>query len=47
MRPSDISLSVGNPAKAERQLGWSATTRMPELVGKLVEAEMAKRALPH
>jgi GDPmannose 4,6-dehydratase len=45
MRPSDISLSVGNPAKAEKLLGWSATTRMPDLVGKLVEAEMAKRAL--
>ena len=45
MRPSDISLSVGNPAKAEKLLGWTATTRMPDLVGKLVEAEMAKRAL--
>ena len=44
MRPSDISLSVGNPAKAERLLGWKATTTMPDLVGKLVEAELAKRA---
>ena len=44
MRPSDISLSVGNPAKAERLLGWTATTKMPALVGKLVEAELAKRA---
>ena len=44
MRPSDISLSVGNPAKARAQLGWSATIKMPDLVAKLVEAELAKRA---
>jgi GDPmannose 4,6-dehydratase len=43
MRPSDISKSVGNPAKAERLLGWKATVRMPELVEKLVEAELADR----
>jgi GDPmannose 4,6-dehydratase len=44
MRPADISLSVGNPAKAAKLLGWSAATKMPELVGKLVEAEMARRS---
>ena len=43
MRPSDISLSVGNPSKAKRLLGWSATTKMPDLVGKLVEAELVRR----
>jgi len=43
MRPSDISLSVGNPAKAHKLLGWSATITMPDLVNKLVEAELIRR----
>ncbi|GGF47083.1 GDP-mannose 4,6-dehydratase [Aliidongia dinghuensis] len=45
MRPSDISLSVGNPAKAERLLGWTATVKMPTLVEKLVEAELIRRRM--
>ena len=44
MRPSDISLSVGDPTKARKLLGWSATTKMPDLVGKLVEAELVRRS---
>ena len=43
-RPSDLSFSVGRPAKAERELGWAARTRMPELVDKLVEAELAAQS---
>jgi GDPmannose 4,6-dehydratase len=43
MRPSDISMSVGNPAKAERLLGWAATIRMPALVEQLVAAELSRR----
>jgi GDPmannose 4,6-dehydratase len=38
-RPSDISWSCGNPAKAERVLGWTAKTRFLELVKVLCEAE--------
>jgi GDPmannose 4,6-dehydratase len=45
MRPSDISLSVGNPAKAKRLLGWSATVTMPDLVNRLVEAELVRRRM--
>jgi GDPmannose 4,6-dehydratase len=45
MRPSDISFSVGDPAKAEELLGWTATTKMPGLVGKLVEAELVRRSM--
>ena len=42
-RPSDIRVSVGNPAKAERLLGWHAETTMPALVDRLLDAEMARR----
>lgn len=41
LRPTDISESRGNAAKAERQLQWRATRRMPEVVAAMVEAEMA------
>ncbi|PWC40437.1 GDP-mannose 4,6-dehydratase [Azospirillum sp. TSO35-2] len=43
LRPSDILLSVGNPEKAKRLLGWSAERRMAEVVGGLLDAEMALR----
>jgi GDPmannose 4,6-dehydratase len=39
-RPSDIALSVGNPARAAEQLGWRARTFMPEVARRLVEAEL-------
>jgi GDPmannose 4,6-dehydratase len=41
-RPSDIERSVGNPAKAKRQLGWEAKMRFQEMIHALVEAELAK-----
>ena len=44
-RPTDILFSSGNPAKAKRQLGWSATIKMAQVVLLLIEAEMRKRKL--
>ncbi|HEV2722871.1 MAG TPA: GDP-mannose 4,6-dehydratase [Thermoanaerobaculia bacterium] len=38
-RPSDISWSCGNPAKAERVLEWKAQTKFANLVKILCEAE--------
>ena len=42
-RPSDIRVSVGNPARAERLLGWRARTTMPAIVRNLLDAEMVRR----
>ena len=42
-RPSDIRISVGNPAKAARLLDWRAELQMPAVVGHLLDAEMARR----
>jgi GDPmannose 4,6-dehydratase len=42
-RPADISISVGNPEKAERLLGWRAATTMPSLVDRLLDAELEQR----
>lgn len=45
-RPSEIDVSVGRPAKAERLLGWKATVRLPEIVSRLAAAEQARAAPP-
>ncbi len=37
-RPSDLRISRVDPGKAARQLGWQATTRLPEVVRRMVEA---------
>lgn len=42
-RPSDIALSIGNPSKAARVLGWRAQTHMPEIVRLLANAELERR----
>lgn len=42
-RPTDILRSSGNPAKAQRLLGWGATIKMPKLVELLIEAELSRR----
>jgi GDPmannose 4,6-dehydratase len=39
-RPTDIALSVGNPAKAAQQLGWKAKVVMPQLVDTLIEVAL-------
>jgi len=41
-RPLDITHSAGDPSKAHRLLGWNASTRLPELVARLVSAERGK-----
>lgn len=37
MRPSDILVSAGDPTKAANELGWRAATRMPDLIGRLLD----------
>tara|TARA_R110000868_G_scaffold161287_2_gene391353 strand:- start:3006 stop:3974 length:969 start_codon:yes stop_codon:yes gene_type:complete len=43
MRPTDIRVSVGDPAKAKAKLDWCANTTMPKLINRLVDAELARR----
>jgi GDPmannose 4,6-dehydratase len=42
-RPTDILYSSGNPDKASRLLGWSATIKMPRVVELLIGAEKFRR----
>jgi GDPmannose 4,6-dehydratase len=42
MRPREPLRLVGDPTKAKKLLGWEATTRLPELIRLMVEAEMTE-----
>ena len=46
-RPAEVELLIGNPAKAQRQLGWKPTVLYKELVKIMVESDLqlAKREL--
>jgi GDPmannose 4,6-dehydratase len=44
LRPLDITFSSGDPAKAQRVLGWKASKRMRDVVANLVEGEHVRRA---
>jgi GDPmannose 4,6-dehydratase len=40
MRPAEVDLLVGSPAKAKAKLGWEPTTSFEELVNLMVDAEV-------
>lgn len=39
-RPADASVMVGDPTKAERELGWRRTVEFEEVVARMVEHDM-------
>jgi GDPmannose 4,6-dehydratase len=41
-RPTEVELLIGNPAKAERVLGWKAKTTFQDLVRVMVTADFEK-----
>jgi GDPmannose 4,6-dehydratase len=41
LRPAEVDLLVGNPAKAEQTLGWQREVEFPALVQMMVEADLA------
>lgn len=40
-RPAEVDLLVGDPTKAKQKLGWEPTVSLAELVGMMVEADLA------
>jgi GDPmannose 4,6-dehydratase len=40
LRPAEVDLLVGDPAKAERVLGWKRQVDFPELVAMMVKADL-------
>ncbi|MGZ0075264.1 GDP-mannose 4,6-dehydratase (plasmid) [Sphingobium limneticum] len=43
-RPAEVELLIGDPGKAERELGWTPTVRLEELTRLMVEADMRRNA---
>lgn len=41
-RPAEVDVLLGDPAKAERQLGWSAKTSLQDLISMMVEADLRR-----
>lgn len=39
-RPAEVELLIGDPAKAERQLGWKPTVLFEDLVKEMVKADL-------
>ncbi|MDB5874105.1 MAG: GDP-mannose 4,6-dehydratase, partial [Ramlibacter sp.] len=42
LRPAEVDVLLGNPAKAKAKLGWSATTTLEELIAMMVDADMRR-----
>lgn len=41
-RPTEVDLLLGNPLKAQQQLGWAAKTKFKDLVKIMLDAELQK-----
>ena len=41
-RPTEVDLLIGNPAKAEKLLGWKAKTKFSNLVKLMIKADLEK-----
>ncbi len=44
MRPAEVDVLLGNPAKAQARLGWKATTSLQGLIEMMVEADLRRIA---
>jgi GDPmannose 4,6-dehydratase len=42
LRPSEVDVLLGNPAKAKAKLGWEATTSLEEMIVEMVEADLVR-----
>jgi GDPmannose 4,6-dehydratase len=42
MRPAEVDVLLGDPAKAKEKLGWTATTALEGLVAEMVDADIAR-----
>ena len=40
-RPAEVDILLGNPQKAEEELGWKRQISFDELVGRMVKNDMA------
>ena len=43
-RPSDIDISYGDAAKAEKTLNWKPKVQLPEIISRMLEHELSRTA---
>ena len=43
MRPAEVDVLLGEPAKAKAALGWEATITMEEMIREMVDADLKRR----
>jgi len=41
-RPAEVDVLLGNPAKAKAKLGWKTNIGLAEMIGEMVEADLAR-----
>jgi GDPmannose 4,6-dehydratase len=46
LRPAEVDVLLGNPAKAKEKLGWTAETSLEEMAAEMVESDL-KRLRSH
>ncbi len=39
-RPTEVDVLLGNPAKAQEKLGWTASTTLEEMITEMVDADL-------
>ena len=44
-RPAEVDLLIGDPAKAQRELGWKAETTLEQLCQMMVEADLRRNGI--
>ncbi|MBP0494678.1 GDP-mannose 4,6-dehydratase [Pararoseomonas indoligenes] len=42
MRPAEVDVLLGDPAKAKAKLGWTAETTLEDMIKEMVEADLAR-----
>ena len=42
MRPAEVDVLLGNPAKAKARLGWEPTITFEQMIAEMVEADIAR-----
>lgn len=42
MRPAEVDVLLGDPAKAKARLGWEPKITLEEMIGEMVEADLAR-----
>jgi GDPmannose 4,6-dehydratase len=44
LRPAEVDVLLGDPGKAERQIGWKAEVTLAELAAEMVDADIARHS---